>query len=209
MITSPATVLKLLVIILTIATYLVIPSPSIAAEKIAFTLPNNPSPLGRKEGYLLIDLQSQNPRILLKVRRMTKKAKQIPGRHHNRLISKEITLSLNNLDAGLYLATMSAGSYQITEVSVPFYDLPFRLDVSEKKRWQFKVEAKKINYLGHLYVNNERSVEDVEIKLSNQFATNYDNIYAQVILAYEELPLTFSQRLPDDYYSELSRKLAD
>lgn len=81
-------------------------------------------------------------------------------------------VSMGRLPIGrnIQLIKMRPGSYQWTEISVPHYDLPHNLDLSDDKRWAFKVERHKINYFGTLIVGEDRGSKSVDARLVNRTA---------------------------------------
>ena len=107
--------------------------------------------LDYKEGYVVIDTD---------VRRTV-----ADWRLEGKVSMGELPLGRN-----LRLMPMKAGSYQWTEISVPYYNLPHALDLSDDQRWSFKVERHKINYFGTLIVAEDRGSDSVDARLVNRAA---------------------------------------
>ncbi len=96
------------------------------------------------------------------------------------------------------------GYYQITRVNAPYYDLPFWFDTSTDTRWRFYVEKGKINYLGLLEIDKDRTRSSVNINLIKRIASDYKELVENFSEVFKRYPLTHLPGYRDDFYQEFS-----
>ncbi len=156
------------------------------------------SPLEGVQGYALIQLDVGGVAPSLELRRMG-------GKSGRRYASKKYTVDLSEREKGLYLAQLPPGTYQITRVSAPYYDLPFRLNTASDARWRFKVHSGKTSYIGMLQIPEERSRTDVDIVFRNRIAATLDQIEDQFGAVIATAPLVTGRAERDDFLLDLRR----
>ena len=81
--------------------------------------------------------------------------------------SRSTKIQLKGLENGLYYGYLPKGTYQITKVYAPSFDLPFYVDTELDNRWRFHITEKRTNYVGTLLIAAERSYQSVNVKLIN------------------------------------------
>lgn len=139
-------------------------------------------------GYLLLEYQFSNSTAKLELERLDRRRRR-----------PRSPLVLKNSDARFELTPLPAGDYQVLNVSVPYFDLPYRKDVSEDDRWRFTIEAGKVNYGGALLVAPERSMNYVDIQLRNRWATSVDAIESTFGHVLKDYPLTLNMAYRDPF----------
>lgn len=149
------------------------------------------------QGILLVNLQVDSVAPSLVIKKI--------GGTTSRKTKSTHKIQLASKASGLFLASLDPGRYQIVEVQAPYFDLPFRLDVADDKRWQFNIEAGKTNYIGKLQVNRERSTRSVYIKLKNRLAANIENIQTELTQLLLTHPLNAGSGFSDDFLEELQK----
>ena len=156
--------------------------------------------LKKRYGYLLVylDVEGVAPSI--------EYAKVSGSKSTSKNYPRARALDLKNKEKGFLLLPLSKGSYQIVRVNVPFFNLPYVVDISTDPEWHFTIESGKINYIGRLVIEKERTDKNVNIKLLNRIAFDYEEInktYANVISHY---PLVVSKGYRDDFLTDFSGK---
>lgn len=68
------------------------------------------------------------------------------------------------------------GSYQIIQVNVPHFNLPYKISTDNEKTWRFNVVANKINYLGTMKVGAVRRKDVIDTVWLNQYATHFEQL---------------------------------
>ena len=116
----------------------------------------------------------------------------------------DLRVELAGKDLGFYFMMLPAGIYQVTEVSYPYFNLPFRLDTTREREWRFYVEEGKVNYIGQLKLARERSEDAVDVNLINRLAADYEHITATYSTLLDQFPLTSGIYLRDDFLDYLA-----
>ena len=162
-------------------------------------------PLTKKYGYLLIDLDVNGSAPSLVYQQLSARDQYFlkPGQKA-RLKGKEKTLDLKGKTPGFYLAKVPAGLYQITRVNAPYFNLPFRMDTSSRREYRFSIEPGKVNYIGKLVIDKERSTQYVDINLINRIATNKSDIETQLAVLLQNHPLRLGVGVRDDFFATIS-----
>ncbi len=162
-----------------------------AAKNTALLTPYQASnlPLKKGDGYvlLMLDINGVSPGLVAKPL-LYRKNKVVTDDGVPRTAKSQYKLNFKGLDNTLHLLALPKGVYQITEITSPSYALPYRKDTDMSPAWRFKVQENAINYIGTLFIDNQRSRNYVEINLKNRFATNHQKI--------SEVLHTFEQRFP-------------
>lgn len=138
-------------------------------------------------GYLVIalDLEVDTAKI------------QITGPHG------EKKYVLNQKRGPFFSLPLRRGKYKITELHVPYFDFPYVVDLTSDPRWHFKIDKKKINYLGEIHIQKLRTKKTVAFEIYNNTEKN-----RKIICAYDSdpcahFPFRFSALYRDDYLKEL------
>ncbi|MEM8982400.1 MAG: hypothetical protein AAGC71_05200 [Pseudomonadota bacterium] len=117
-------------------------------------------------------------------------------------LSKEIVVDEIPVGRSLRLIKLKRGTYQWQEISVPHFDLPHRVDLSDDSRWSFTIESNRINYAGTLIVGDVRQRENVNVWYVNRLS----EVFARLAETYPDLlashPLVYSGRYRDDFLEE-------
>ncbi len=163
------------------------------------------SPLKSDQGYLLINLKvsSSSPSIefyRLNVGDQT----YLRANQKFKKNSKKFILDLKNKSAGYYFCKLSPGLYQITNVNVPYFDFPFKLNTDNARAWRFSIVEGKVNYIGKLEIDKERSSKNVNIKLLNRIATELDTISTVIEKLSPKVYLRSGTGVRDDFYDAFS-----
>jgi hypothetical protein len=107
------------------------------------------SPLPKRWGYLVVDTISGRAVTQWRLDR---------------------TLTIDRLPLGrqTVLIRLPAGSYQWQEINIPYFNLPYRIDLFDDKRWAFRVDAQKVNYAGTLIVHETRASDSAGVRFVNR-----------------------------------------
>lgn len=147
-----------------------------AAPLIAETVQAEIPALKSDQGYLLFEYQTPGSATKVEFAKVGLRG-----------VWSQTPLQLNQTDQQFKVLVLKRGTYQIQSVSVPYFDLPFKKDVSDNRRWRFTIEAGKVNYAGALLVAPERSSDYVRIELKNRWATSLNEMrasYSELLNAY-------------------------
>lgn len=189
---------------LVMVAFAVLCAPSTQAKRsviLALMSSQDVVPLEGRQGYALVQLDVSGVAPSLELRRLG-------GNSGRPYTGKKYTVDLSQRDKGLYLAQLPPGTYQITRVNAPFYDLPFRLSTAGDARWRFKVQSGKTSYIGMLRIPEERSRTDVDIVFRNRIAATLDQIEDQFGAVIATAPLITGRAERDDFLSD-SRRAGD
>lgn len=159
------------------------------------------TPLKSKQGYLLlmIDVDGVSPSIeITPVSTQAKKSR--------RSLFKPMVVDLSETPTGLYLVPLTKGTYRISKVNAPYYNLPYILETDDDPRWQFTIEAGALNYAGHLLLKKERSSESIFAKLLNRIAADKERIDAELSGLLVSMPLRSAASQRDDYLNDIVLK---
>ncbi len=113
-------------------------------------------------------------------------------------------LNFSGIPAGYYFFKAPAGLYQIKQIKVPYYNLPFRLDTENRSVWRFSVEPQKINFIGRLEIEKARAERSVRVELINRIATNQQEILERSRHNFPMLPLRNGVGVRDDFFLTLN-----
>lgn len=152
----------------------------VAATKSKTIVPIKPSeakPLKKGHGYLLVKMDVTGVAPSLTVDGLSNEgALYLDSSEARKYEDDEFTIALKDVAKGFYLLSLPAGLYQVTQVNVPYFNLPFKLDTSKNTAWRFGIAEGKTNYIGTLFVDKERSSELVNVALYNRIATDFETI---------------------------------
>jgi len=180
------------------------PEPSYSAQnKLQIFSPEKIPPLGRNDGFLLLnaDIHGSAPSIeLMKLGKLTDSGvlKEIePSRR------KTLVIDLAGAD-GLRVASLPSGIYQIVRVNVPYFNLPYRKTTDTSELWRFEIQHEKLNYIGNIVIEKERSKRFVRIQRINRLAKDLDKIQGQLQHVTAKFPLVSSTGAPDEFLTLLN-----
>ncbi len=183
--------------------------PLWAAERsLLLYSPNNAPALEAQYGYLLIKLNVTGIAPSLQFIALDKKEADLPLsekqiKQLERTKSK-FSVDLKDKDHAFYLAALPSGTYQITNVNAPYFNLPYKKSTGDSLAWRFEIQQGAINYLGELTIAKERITDFVDIRLNNRFATDLKTI-KQKVISHFNAPLVNANVYRDDFsisYSE-------
>lgn len=111
-------------------------------------------------------------------------------------------IALKDKEPGIYIAPLRKGEYQIVRVDAPYFSLPFYLETKEKDAWKFVIVEKRMNYIGKLHIDRERSVNFINIRLLNRIAVDRRAIQQSFPNLLAGYPLMHLPGYRDDFYQE-------
>ncbi|PCK00655.1 MAG: hypothetical protein COA42_23835 [Alteromonadaceae bacterium] len=152
-------------------------------------------PLPPAYGYLLLDLDLGEASPIITIREIVNKNKlsRLPPQ----------LISLKNKGKNFLLLQQREGAYLIQNVNVPLFNLPHRITTDKSKRWRFSIQADKVNYIGRLSIDAERTKRIITVNYSNRLATDLARIqetYTDLLKLY---PLAANHGHPDAFYDYL------
>lgn len=143
----------------------------------------------KNKGLLLLDLDIKSSSAVMTVRRLEGAASLT-----------EIKLAPNN---GRWLITeLPKGNYQIVEVKVPYFDLPFRKETDKNPNWRLRIQENSLNYAGRIYVAKERTEDYIPIEKNNRLITDLPDLQNDLAPVLSTYPLVNGTGLRDDFISE-------
>ena len=146
---------------------------------------SNPVPVpSKKEGLLLLDLQVEAPSAVMSL--------QAKG-------YKRFDLKLESTHGRWLVKSLPKGEYQIMEIRVPYFDLPYRKGTEQSPLWRFKIQPGHINYVGRIEVAKERTEDFVVIKRLNRLIADLPNIQQDFATALADFPLADGSYIRDDF----------
>ena len=176
-----------------------LPPPAYSADVALHTLETLPE-LRRSSGYVLIGVDAGDTDSFLKIKRLDSRAdRSEPLRSKFAVDDPAFRVNLAGKETGFYFMMLPVGFYQITEVSYPYYDLPFRLSTNKEREWRFFVAAEQVNYAGQLIVARERSESTLDVNLINRLAADYSTITERYGDLLTRFPLASGVGLRDDF----------
>ncbi len=157
--------------------------------------------LDRGAGYALIGVDNGGTDSFLIVTRLNKDGRE-PRRIRGDLAKtqKKFRINLGGRPAGFYLTVLPKGLYQITEISYPYFNLPFRMDTEGQRAWRFLVQEGRTSYVGQLVIATERSEDTLDVNLLNRLAVELDNIRSDYATLLLQFPLASGIGVRDDFF---------
>ena len=138
------------------------------------------SELNNRYGYLALDTMVERPVTNWRLSRSLAIDKVPEGRQ-------------------LRLIRMRIGKYQWTEINVPYFNLPHRMDLSDDTRWAFEIHPRKINYAGTLVVGEQRSSDSVEVRFLNRTTEVLELLREKFPAQAEVFEVVYSGAARDDF----------
>ncbi len=146
-----------------------------------------PEKLAKSQGYFILGTYLEADSAAIVIKKIDTTA-----------VSRSIEWQLTNKNQWL-IKTLPQGNYQIQEIKVPYFNLPYRKDTENDLLWRFKIEAGKVNYAGKLEIEKKRTTNYVEIKRLNRIVTDHDEILKSFPELLGQYPLVNGMAIRDDY----------
>lgn len=163
-------------------------------------------PLQENTGYLLVDLDLHGVAPSFNFSKIKSDQPHYLAKEPKKLkLVKLRKIDLKNKSNGLYILAMPTGLYQITRINAPYFDLPYRLTTDNRRDWRFSIEDGKLNYIGKLFIDKERSAKRVTIRLYNRIATDKAVLDERISQLQIQYPLTSAAGVRDDFYLEMNK----
>jgi hypothetical protein len=153
-----------------------------------------PWTLSEKQGFLLIyaDVEIENVTMHIWRRESTSR--------------KPIPIKIDKVEGGSWVRVpLKSGRYVVKSVNTPYFDLPFKLHLDEKRAWDFRVADQKTNYFGVLHVGGERTRSTVDVRRYNRIGEQIQEIRNYANDNLEQYPLVTAYEYRDDFASSLLR----
>lgn len=157
---------------------------------------DNTPTLKKQQGYLLLDTELAGNGSKLHIAKGPK-------------FKYDFKIDLSKYNSRFLILPLKSGTYKITRVEAPHYNLPYVYQTNETPSWKFNIEAHKVNYIGSLSIMNERESHTVDIHLKNRFATTINDIRSITKPYLDLFPLVSGHYYKDDYINELKIKNND
>jgi hypothetical protein len=97
------------------------------------------------------------------------------------------------------------GLYQIKQVDVPHFDLPFKVSTDNSDIWRFRIRAGHVSYLGFMQVGAVRGKDTVDVVWLNRFATQLEQFKSVVVASGVDWPIAHGAGYQDDFFSLLEQ----
>jgi hypothetical protein len=149
----------------------------------------NTSPLPditKNDGLLLLKLDVESDLAIMTIRKLGRKSSV-----------REIKLVSTN---GKWLVkSLPQGEYQIVDVKVPYFNLPYIKSTEKNPSWKFIIKAGKLNYAGEIKVEKERTEDFVKIHKYFRPAYHLTQIQQDLSNYLSQYPLASGTGLRDDF----------
>jgi hypothetical protein len=119
-----------------------------------------------------------------------------------------ILVDLSGRD-GFVSLNLARGLYQIVQIDVPHFDLPYKLSTDNEDTWRFRVREDHISYIGTVHVSKLRSKNTINAVWLNQFATHYAELTELVALSDIQWPIAHGAGYRDSFFSKLEEVTND
>lgn len=194
---------------LVIAIFIAMLTPSFSAAKPKASPPKlipftEDQPALDNKGLVLIELAVGGTAPSIEISKLAVKLEDAHEELKSLSRAKSFKISLKDYEPGFYTYPLEPGVYQITQINAPYFDLPHKMDTQRDVKWRFKVEANKLNYIGKLSINRERSANYVDIKLLNRLAASLPDIKSTLSALPEKLALINGIAYQDRFLELLS-----
>jgi len=155
-------------------------------EKKSNSSSESPYRLKKKQGLLLIKLDVEVDSAKMLVSGFSRSA-------------RPVTLDLKPDELGYMAIKIASGTYKVTEIQVPYFDLPYRVDLSGDRRWQFVIKPRQTNYLGEITVSKLRTKGTIDFRIHNRIAVDYQDYCQLNSGTCNTYPFRFAARYRDDF----------
>lgn len=109
-------------------------------------------------------------------------------------------LNLKDKAPGLYLFVLPEGLYQISKVNAPYFNFPFVMRTDSRRTWRFHISRERINYIGHLFIDQERHTNSIDVSLFDRLASDLGDINRQLETLLNSYVLESGRGVRDDFY---------
>lgn len=152
-----------------------------------------------------VDLQQAN--VFITLRKINERSLQDSIKDADKLDffgskSEAIKLDLSGR-TNLVSMNLPEGLYQITQVDVPHFDLPYKINTNNRDVWRFRVSRDKVNYIGTMKVSPIRSKNTVDTVWLNQFATHFASLQTLLTNSAITLPIVHGAGYRDPFFAAL------
>lgn len=117
------------------------------------------------------------------------------------------TIELNTPSQGFVYVVLPAGTYQITTIEIPYFNLPYSLGREDDERWRLIVEPGSIAYAGHLAIDKLRSEHSVKVELHNRGFEQWPQILSQLAPALKSMEKINGRAMRDPAQENLLKSL--
>lgn len=145
--------------------------------------------LAKGDGLLLLDLDIKAPSAVMTLQKI--------GR-----TSPLIEVKLVPSNGHWLIKTLPKGDYQIAEIKVPYFDLPFRKHTGKSPAWRIKIQAGRLNYVGRIEVEKERTEDYVAINKYNRMITDLSTLQQDLAPLITTYPLVNGSGIRDDFIAD-------
>lgn len=142
--------------------------------------------LAKGEGLLILDLDIKAPSAVMSLHKI--------GR-----ASSPFEIKLVSDNGRWLIKALPKGDYQIAEIKVPYFDLPFRKDTGKNPAWRISIQAGHLNYAGRIEVEKERTEDYVAIYKHNRMVTDLPNLQKDMTSLLTTYPLVNGSGMRDDF----------
>ncbi len=119
---------------------------------------------------------------------------------------KRVNVPLKGKEKGFLFLSLPKGTYQITRINAPFFNLPYWLDTKNMDNWKFTIDENRVNYVGQLNIGKTRRSRTVDVRLINRIATDIKSIIAEHKDLLNLHPLKYATAIRDDFFTQYSNK---
>ena len=141
------------------------------------------------DGYLLLQLEVAGNAPSIEIRKV----------YEPKRLGRPLKISLD-VNKKILLYPLKQGKYQIVTVNTPFYNMPYKLDTSDRANWRFSILKNQVNYLGKLFIEQERTSRFVNVKLVNRLAEYLSEIKSQHEALLSVYPFRMANNYKDNFY---------
>ncbi|ARU28208.1 hypothetical protein [Cellvibrio sp. PSBB006] len=142
----------------------------------------------RGNGLLLLDVQVDAPSAVMTLQGVK---------------SRQLVIKLAPTHGRWLVSSLPKGEYQIMNVKVPYFDLPYVNSTEKDPRWRIKIEPGQLNYIGRIEVERERTENYVAIRKHNRLVADLSHIRKDLADILADYPLTDGGYLRDDFIEQL------
>lgn len=147
---------------------------------------NSSITLAKNEGLLLLKLDIESDLAIMTIRKLGQRTTSI-----------EVKLAATN---GKWLVkALPKGDYQILDIRVPYFDLPFVKSTEKNPAWKFTIAEGKLNYTGEIKIEKERTEDFVSIHKYFRPAYHLTQIQQDLSQFLSQYPLASGKSLRDDF----------
>jgi hypothetical protein len=142
--------------------------------------------LNKNEGLLLVKLDIEPDLAIISIQKLGQR-------------STTSNIKLVPTHGKWLIKTLTKGDYQIIDIKVPYFNLPFVKSTEKKPAWKFTVADKKLNYIGEIKIEKERTEDFVNIHKYFRPAFHLTQIQQEFPHLLSQYPLVSGNSLRDDF----------